>query len=68
MAKRFYLECTKAPGLRFLILKLNRETMHAQLLGDTGVPFERVLSDDVLAKYGYKVVIEREEEAECAST
>lgn len=66
MAAHWYLESTKAPGLRFRILKLNRETRHAQLLGDTGVPFERVLSDEVLQKYGYQVV--RVAEDECVSS
>lgn len=68
MAKRFYLESTKAEGLSFRILKLDRNSMLAQLLGDTGVPFERVLTDDVLNKYGYRVVVRHEEAEACAST
>jgi hypothetical protein len=62
MAKRIFLDSTKAPGLRFRILKLNKETMQATLLGDTGVPFDRVLTDDVMKKYGYKVTVEVVEE------
>lgn len=60
----FYLESTKAKGLRFRILKLDKTTMHAQLMGETGVPFERVITQDVLEKYGFKVV--KGEAAECA--
>lgn len=52
----WYLESTKAKGLRFKIVKLDKATMRATLLGDTGVPFERDISNEVLAKYGYKIV------------
>ena len=51
----WYLESTKAPGLRFEIVEFDRATLRAKLLGVTGVPFERVLSDDVLAKFGYRI-------------
>jgi hypothetical protein len=30
--------------------------MQAQLQGDTGVPFDRVITQDVLDKYGYQIV------------
>ncbi|WP_396328533.1 hypothetical protein [Burkholderia anthina] len=63
MATQWYLESTKAVGLRFKILKLDKQTMRAELLGDTGVPFERVINEDVLQKYGYKVVKVDEPEA-----
>ena len=53
---KWFLESTKAPGLRFEIVKLDKATMRATLKGDTGVPFERDLSGDTLAKYGYKIV------------
>jgi len=53
---QWYLQSTKAVGLRFRIVSLDRETKRARLLGDTGVPFERILSDEVLMKYGYVVV------------
>lgn len=56
MAKTFYLEHTKHTGLRFKILKLNKETMHATLQGDTGVPFDRDISEASLTKYGYRVI------------
>ena len=59
----FFLESTKAKGLRFRVLSLDKSTMHAQLVGDTGVPFERTLTQDVLDKYGFKVV---KVAAECA--
>lgn len=67
MAKRIYLESTKAVGLRFRILKLNKETMQATLLGDTGTPFDRVLTDDVMKKYGYRVAVVVEDEAAVAA-
>jgi hypothetical protein len=69
MATQWFLESTKAKGLRFRILKLDRDTMTAQLLGDTGVPFEKVLTQDVLDKYGYTIakVVPPEGEA-CASS
>jgi hypothetical protein len=53
---QWYLESTKAQGLRFKILEFDRSTRRAKLLGVTGVPFERVLSDDVLEKFGYRVM------------
>lgn len=56
MGAVWYLESTKAPGLRFKIVKLDRATMRATLQGDTGVPFERDISADILEKYGYKIV------------
>lgn len=62
--KIWYLESTKAPGLRFRIVKLDKATQRATLQGDTGVPFERDISQVSLDKYGYKVV---REEQECAS-
>lgn len=52
----WYLESTKARGLKFKILKLDKSTMRATLQGDTGVPFDRDISSDTLAKYGYKIV------------
>lgn len=66
MASQWYLESTKAPGLRFRIMHLEKESRRAQLLGDTGVPFERVLTDDVLEKYGFQVV--RVAEEACVSS
>jgi hypothetical protein len=61
MAAAWYLESTKAPGLKFKIVKLDRTTMRATLLGDTGVPFDRDIGQESLDKYGYKIV-KREEE------
>lgn len=52
----WYLESTKAKGLRFKIIKLDKATMRATLQGDTGVPFERDISGETLTKYGYKIV------------
>ncbi len=56
MTAKWFLESTKAPGLRFEIVKLDKSTMRATLKGDTGVPFDRDLGGDTLAKYGYKIV------------
>lgn len=53
---QWYLESTKAQGLRFRILEFDKATLRAKLVGVTGVPFERVLSDDVLEKFGYRIV------------
>lgn len=69
MATQWFLESTKAKGLRFRILKLDRDTMTAQLLGDTGVPFEKVITQDVLDKYGYAIAkVEQREGEACASS
>ena len=56
MARQWFLESTKAPGLRFKIVKLDKASMRATLLGDTGVPFEREISQATLDKYGYKLI------------
>lgn len=56
MAAQWFLESTKAPGLRFKIVKLDRATMKATLQGDTGVPFERDISPASLEKFGYTIV------------
>jgi hypothetical protein len=63
MAAIWYLESTKAPGLRFKIVKLDKATMRATLLGATGVPFERDIGNDTLEKYGYKIVKREEEQS-----
>lgn len=55
MAVEWYLESTKAKGLRFKIVKLDRATMKATLVGDTGVPFERDISQPQLEKFGYTI-------------
>ena len=68
MAASWYLESTKAPGLRFKIVKLDKATMRATLQGDTGVPFERSIAEDELAKYGYQIVKREDEGASCPST
>lgn len=58
----WYLESTKAPGLRFKVLKLDRQTMIATLVGATEVPFDRNIGQETLDKYGYKVVKVEENE------
>jgi hypothetical protein len=53
-----YLVSTKAPGLRFKVLKrekIDEASARATLLGDTGTPFVRVINGEVLEKYGYRV-------------
>lgn len=56
MMAQWFLESTKAPGLRFKIVKLDKVNMRAVLQGDTGVPFERDISQATLDKFGYKIV------------
>jgi hypothetical protein len=55
---QWYVQSTQAAGLRFRIVKLERESFRAQLVGDTGAAFERIISPDSLDKYGYIVVEE----------
>lgn len=64
MAASWYLESTKAPGLRFKIVKLDKATMRATLQGDTGVPFDRDIGQESLDKYGYKIVKREDEPAQ----
>ena len=56
MAVEWFLESTKAKGLRFKIVRLDRATMKATLQGDTGVPFERSIAPAELEKFGYTIV------------
>jgi len=51
----WYVVSTKAPGLKFKIVKLDKTTMRATLEGATGVPFEKDISQDMLDKFGYKI-------------
>lgn len=52
---QWYLVSTKAPNLRFKIVELDKHTMRAKLQGDTGVPFERDISQETLDKFGYRI-------------
>ena len=54
--KEFYLQSTKAKGLQFKIVKLDKESMIATLKGDTGVEFTQSVKPDNLAKFGYEVL------------
>lgn len=56
-AKKWFLVSTKAPGLQFEIVELDRTNMRATLKGDTGVPFVRDINQEALDKYGYKIVM-----------
>lgn len=51
----WYVVSTKAPGLKFRIVKLNKATMHATLRGETGVDFDKTITPDVLEKFGYRI-------------
>lgn len=64
--KVFWLESTKAKGLKFKVIQLDRENMRATLEGDTGVPFETSIAQDVLDKLGYVVKITTEEVPDAA--
>jgi hypothetical protein len=55
--KKFFLVSTKAKGLEFEIVKLDRDNMRATLQGETGVPFETSIQQAELDKYGYVVEI-----------
>jgi hypothetical protein len=63
----WYLQSTKAEGLRFKIVKLDTHTGRATLMGDTGVPFERVLTDELMEKFGYRPIMVNEPKA-CVSS
>lgn len=57
MAKRFFLASTKAKGLRFEVMKLDKANMRATLQGDTGVPFETSIDEKTLTELGYRVEV-----------
>ena len=65
MAKERYLVSTKKPGLEFKITGRRIEQtddpdvakVYFTLRGSHGVTFERLVSDEILAKYGYAVEI-----------
>ena len=61
--KKFYLVSTKAKGLRFEVVKLDKENMKATLQGDTGVPFETSIAQETLDKLGYVVEMVEVEDA-----
>lgn len=54
MKKRF-LVSTKKPGLEFEIIgkKIEGTEVTFTLLGAHGVPFDRVISQEIMDKYGY---------------
>lgn len=59
--KVFWLVSSKVKGLKFRVLKLDKENMKATLEGDTGVPFETSIAPEALEKLGYTVAITQEE-------
>jgi hypothetical protein len=59
--KVFWLVSTKAKGLKFRVLKLNKEEKRATLQGETGVPFETGIAQEQLDKLGYIIEITNEE-------
>lgn len=61
MAVQWFLVSTKDPRITFKITKLDKATMRATLEGEVGVPFDKELTPETLAKYHYR--IERREVA-----
>lgn len=65
MAKVRYLSSTRKPGLKFRILSRRIENpddpentkVYLKLEGSHGVKFERLISDEILDKYGYVVEV-----------
>lgn len=57
MAKARYLVHKETRNLKFRIVALDRETATATLRGDTGVDFPMKLSEEILEKYGYNIVV-----------
>ena len=55
--KKFFLVSTKAKGLEFEIVDLDKDNMRATLQGETGVPFQTSIRQDELDKYGYTVQV-----------
>ena len=55
--KKRYLVSTKKPGLEFEIIdrKVEGETVTLTLIGAHGVAFDRIISQEILDKYGYSV-------------
>ena len=69
MASQWYLVSKKAPGLRLKIVKMEVGTRRATLVGETGVPFERVITDETLEKFGWTVTrVDETEPVACASS
>lgn len=60
--KKFFLVSTKAKGLRFEVISLDKEAMRATIKGDTGVPFETSITPETLDKLGYTVSVVMVEE------
>lgn len=58
MKANWYLVSTKMPNLKFKIVTLDKSTMRATLQGDTGVPFERDISQETLDKFGYRIEVQ----------
>jgi hypothetical protein len=63
--KRRYLVSTKKPGLEFEIIgkRVEDEVVTFTLMGANKVPFDRIISQDILDKYGYVVDIRTEPDA-----
>lgn len=56
--KTRYLVSTKKPGLEFEITAKRtdeNDVLYFTLVGANGIPFERVISQEVLDKYGYAI-------------
>lgn len=61
MAKARFLVSTKKPGLEFRIEKVTKlegdAGLRATMVGAHGIRFDKVINDDILAKYGYAVEV-----------
>ena len=64
MAKERYLTSTKKPGLKFKIIGKREEPgpdgtskLYFTLEGAHGIVFERLISQEILDKYGYAVEV-----------
>lgn len=67
MAVKWFLVSTKDPRITFEITRLDKATMRATLVGEVGVPFEKELTQETLAKYHYKIEKREVGAQECAS-
>lgn len=60
MARVRYLVSTKKPGLEFQVLKVEKvddTSVRATLLGAHGVTFDKMINDEILARYGYSIQV-----------
>lgn len=71
MAKVRYLVSTKKPGLEFKVVGRRIENpddpqsvkLYLTLEGSHGITFERLVTDEILEKYGYRVEVRETDDA-----